>query len=132
MLLEAIRYASPVEIIRGQLNDDLVAGEDPDVVHSHLAGDVGKHLVPIIEFHPEHRIGQGLENGALHLYRIVTLGQVLFVLPGALSRKTAVYPIYALASSTDSLALPSRAARSRERQHQRALFRHCDCVLEVR
>src|SRR5262245_54907931 len=41
--LVAVRDPTSVEVVRGQLDLDLVPREDPDVVHAHLPGDVGQH-----------------------------------------------------------------------------------------
>jgi hypothetical protein len=37
-------------------------------MHSHFAGDVGEQFVAIIEFDPEHGVGQAFSNRALHQY----------------------------------------------------------------
>src|SRR5207342_3593075 len=42
--LVSVRDATPIEVVGRQLDLDLVAGKDPDVVHAHLPGDVGQHL----------------------------------------------------------------------------------------
>src|SRR5574340_245614 len=55
-LLEAIRDPAPAQVVGRQLDDDLVARQDADVVHTHLARDVSEHLVPVIEVYPKHRI----------------------------------------------------------------------------
>jgi len=67
LLLEPVRDATSGQVVGGQLHRDLVAGQDPDAVHSHLARHVGQDLVAIVHLHPEHRVGQRLDHLAFHL-----------------------------------------------------------------
>src|SRR6187397_2522163 len=48
-LLVSIGDATSAEVVRGELHLHLVSGEDADVVHAHLSGDVGQHLVAVLE-----------------------------------------------------------------------------------
>lgn len=64
-LLEAIGDAAAVEVVDRQLHRDTVSGQDLDVVHAHLAGNVGENGVTVLKFHLEHRVGQGFEHRAL-------------------------------------------------------------------
>src|SRR5688572_22317773 len=56
--------ASPREVVRGQLDLDLVARQDLDVVHAHLAGDVREHDLPGGDLHAEHRVRERLQDAA--------------------------------------------------------------------
>jgi hypothetical protein len=49
---------------------DAITWEDSDVVHPHLARDMGQNLVPIFQLYPEHGIWQRLDNPALQDDRI--------------------------------------------------------------
>src|SRR5215212_2658379 len=69
-LPEPVGYAPPVEVIGAELHLDFVARQDPDVVHPHLARDVGQDVVPVVELHPELRVGQRLGYRAFHLYDV--------------------------------------------------------------
>jgi hypothetical protein len=53
-LLVPIRDAPSAEVVRGEFDLNPVAGQDADVVHPHLAADVCKHTVPVVEFDSEH------------------------------------------------------------------------------
>src|SRR3954468_1163000 len=75
--LVAVDDATPGEVVGRQLHDNAVLGEDADVVLAHLAADVGQHLVPVAQFHPEHRIGQGLDDPAFDLDGAVFLRHIL-------------------------------------------------------
>lgn len=55
-LLVPVDDASTGEIVGRQFHHDTVIGQDADVVHAHLAGNMGEHFVPIVEFHPEHGV----------------------------------------------------------------------------
>jgi len=76
-LLVAIDDPAATQVIRTQLDDHAIAWQYPDVVHPHLAADVSQNLVPVVELHPEERVGQGLNYRALNLDGTVFLGHVL-------------------------------------------------------
>ena len=59
------------QVVRRQLDRDLVAGQDADVVHAHLSGDVPEHDMAVFQLHTERGVGEILENLALHLNDIV-------------------------------------------------------------
>ena len=74
--LESVGNTTTGEVVRGELNLNLVAGENADVVHSHLAADVREHLVTVLEFDAEHRVRQRFGDGAFEHDRIfLWLGQ---------------------------------------------------------
>jgi hypothetical protein len=63
-LLVPIGDTTSREIVRSQLNLNPVAGEDSDVVHAHLPGNVRQHFVPVLQFNAEHCVGQRLNDRA--------------------------------------------------------------------
>lgn len=63
--------ATPRQVIRGELYSYLVPGQDADVVHTHLSGDVSQDHMPILELDPESCIRQVLYYFALHLNYVV-------------------------------------------------------------
>src|SRR3979411_1990786 len=81
MLLAAVRHASTLltlvtdpsrdaaslEVVRRQLDEDLVPGDDTNEVHAHLSRDVCQDCVPVLELDLEHRVREGFRYGALHL-----------------------------------------------------------------
>src|SRR6266545_2502770 len=69
--LVPIHHATSREVVWGQLHAHTVPGQDPDVVHPHLPRDVREHLVPVLELHTEHGVGQGLDDRPLDLYDVV-------------------------------------------------------------
>ena len=70
MLFEPVRDASAVQVVDGQLDRYLVSRQDLDVMHTHLAGDMGQYLVAIFELHPKHSVWQRFEDGPLELDNI--------------------------------------------------------------
>src|SRR5271156_3518497 len=58
------------QVVRRQFYRDLVASQDLDVMHSHLARNMSQHLVPVVERHSEHRIGEGFLNRPLYFDRV--------------------------------------------------------------
>lgn len=66
-LLVAVDDASAGQVVRRQLHNDAILGEDTDVVLAHLATDVSENLVSVVELDTEHCIRQGLDNAALNL-----------------------------------------------------------------
>src|SRR5436305_9401480 len=81
-LLVPVRNTTPVEVVGRQLDLHPVARQDADVVAAHLAGDVAEHLVPVVELHSEHRVGERLGDLPLHL-DLVFLRQSRRNLPAA-------------------------------------------------
>jgi hypothetical protein len=81
-LLVPVRDPAPRQVVRRQLHQNPIPGKDPDVVHPHLPRDMGQHLVPVLECHPEHRVGKGLGDRALDLD-----GVLLRQAPGFLDRR---------------------------------------------
>src|ERR1700757_2103559 len=74
LLLVAVHDAAPGQVVGRQLHHHPVLGQDADVVLPHLAADVGKHLVAVLQLNAKHRIGQWLDHAALDLYGAVLLG----------------------------------------------------------
>src|SRR5699024_12578901 len=72
-LLVAINNAPAREVVRAQLHDDSVVGENTDGGHPHLATDMGKNLVSIVELYLAHSVGKGLDYGTLALDDVVML-----------------------------------------------------------
>src|SRR5574338_559829 len=101
------------QVVRAQLHHDPVLGEDPDVVLSHLAGDVREHLVTVGELHPEHRVRECFDDRALDLDDAVLLGHTLSIRRWAALRRVEppmeIGPVLHPRAST-------RAARTRDRR----------------
>ncbi len=77
-LLEPIGNAPAVQIIYRQLNRDLIARQDLDVMHPHLARDMSQDIVPVLELNPKHCVWQRLEYCPLELDNVL-FGQILFL-----------------------------------------------------
>ena len=58
---------STAQVVRGQLQGNLVSLEDTDVVLTHFAGAVGHQPVSIIQSDPETGVGEHFTHYALHL-----------------------------------------------------------------
>ena len=56
-----------IEVVGTQLDLDLVAGEDANVVLPHPTGDGREHGVASVELHPEHRAREGFDDLAFDL-----------------------------------------------------------------
>ncbi len=120
VLLVPVCDASPRPVVGRDLDGDPVTGEDLDVVHPHLPRDVSQHLMPIVEFHAEHRVGQCLVHYAFY-------GDAL-LLCHSLSR--ALGP-YGTASGAAVRAGGLRPATLHERQDVHTVARDRNRVLEV-
>src|SRR5919204_3646583 len=55
------------QVVRRHLHRHLVARQDADVVHPHLAGDEGVDRVAVFQLHAEGGVRQVLQHLALHL-----------------------------------------------------------------
>ena len=53
------------QIVGAHLAFHAIARQNLDVVHTHLAGDVGHDGVPILELDTEARVGKRFQNGAV-------------------------------------------------------------------
>ena len=53
------------QVVGAHLAFHAIARQNLDVVHTHLAGDVGHDSVPILELDTEARIGERLQDGAV-------------------------------------------------------------------
>jgi len=49
----------------------LVAGENADVMHPHLPGDVRKNLVSVLQLNSKHRVGQWLDYVPFNEDRVI-------------------------------------------------------------
>src|SRR5215204_5696281 len=71
--------AAAREIVRGELDLDLVAREDADVVLAHLPRDRREDIVPALDLDSEHRARQGLDDLALDLDLLFLCGHDSFM-----------------------------------------------------
>ena len=62
--------ARATQIIGRKLHCHLVARQDPDVVHPHLAGYETQDDVAVFQFDPEGGVGEVLDDLALHFNQI--------------------------------------------------------------
>src|SRR5690242_9232308 len=60
--------STAVQVIGAELDFALVAGEDPNVVLSHLPGDGREHgVATLVQLHPEHRARERFDDLAFNL-----------------------------------------------------------------
>jgi hypothetical protein len=64
-LLLPVCNPPPGQIVRGELHSYAIAGENPDVEFAHFPGDVSKNDVSVVEFDPEHGVGQRFDDRTL-------------------------------------------------------------------
>ena len=72
-LLVTVDDAAARQIVRRELDGDAITGEDADEILAHLAGDMGEHLMLVIELDPKHGVGQRLDDRAHYLDRVFLL-----------------------------------------------------------
>src|SRR5262252_3926801 len=65
--LRAEHDAPAREVVRRELDRDLVPGEDADVMHTHLARDMTQNDVSVLQLDAEGRVGERLHDLPLHL-----------------------------------------------------------------
>ena len=70
LLLVPVRDATSGEVVGGEFHLHLVAGENADVVHAHLSGDVGQDFVPVVERDLEHGDRKRFEDLAFQHDRV--------------------------------------------------------------
>ena len=69
--------ASAGQVIRSELHHHAVLREDPDVVLTHLARNMGEDLVTVDQLNAERSVRQSLDDRALHLDDTVLLRHIL-------------------------------------------------------
>src|SRR5262252_2972727 len=67
ILLIAIHDPAATQVVRRHLDRHLVARQDLDEVHPHLARDVGEQPVTVLQLHAERRVRERFDHGALDL-----------------------------------------------------------------
>ena len=70
LLLVPISDPTTSQVVRCQLNLDAITGENTDVMHPHLSGDVGQHFVAVFEFDAEHGVRQRLGDRSFQNDRV--------------------------------------------------------------
>ena len=70
VLFVSVRDATSGEVVWGEFHLHLVAGENTDVVHPHLSGDVRQDCVAVFELDLEHCVRQRFEDLAFQHDRI--------------------------------------------------------------
>jgi len=70
LLLVAIRDATALQVVGRELNLNAITGKDADVMHAHLAGNVGQHFVPVFELDSEHGVRKWLDHRPLEDDRV--------------------------------------------------------------
>ena len=68
--LESVGDTTTGEVVGGELNLNLVAGQNSDVMHTHLPRDMREYLMTVFQLDAKHRVGQGFGDGALEHNRI--------------------------------------------------------------
>src|SRR5699024_3006595 len=63
----AVGDAALGQVIRRDLHGNGVTTQDADVVLAHLAGDVSRYDMPVLQFDAESGVGQCLDDRAFHL-----------------------------------------------------------------
>ena len=66
------------EVIGAELDLDLVAGENADVVLPHLSRDGREHSVASVELHPKHRARERFDDLAFNLDLLFLSRQIPF------------------------------------------------------
>ncbi len=87
-LLVSVGDPTSGEVVRGKFNLDFVARKDPDVMHAHLSGYVGQHLVAVFEFDAKHCVGKWLDDHALQQNCIFLRLRQRILLGSGLVRRT--------------------------------------------
>src|SRR5215471_6181117 len=62
---------SPGQVLRREFHRDLISGKNADEVLTNSAGDVREHLMFVLQFHPEHGIGQRLNHRRHNFYSVL-------------------------------------------------------------
>src|ERR1051325_7348350 len=66
-LLVPVNDPAARQVVGGHLHRDLVARQDLDEVHPHLARDVGQQPMAVLQLHAKRRVRERLDHGAFDL-----------------------------------------------------------------
>ena len=66
-LLVAVRNTATAQVIRGQFHGDLVAGQNFNKMHTHLARDVTEDFVTVFEHYAKGSVRKALLNHTVNL-----------------------------------------------------------------
>ena len=66
----AENYASLRQIVGRDLHAHPIAGNNPDEVFAHLAGDMSEHNMSVGQFQPEHRARQDIDHNSFSNNRL--------------------------------------------------------------
>jgi hypothetical protein len=58
LVSEAVSDSALGQVVGGEFDFDAIARENFDVIAADFAGDVSKHVEPVIEVNPKHGVGQ--------------------------------------------------------------------------
>jgi len=78
-LFVAVDDAAAGQVVRRELHNHAVLREDPDVVLTHLARNVGENLVTVGQLNTKHRVRKGFDYRTLDLDDTVFVGHSLIV-----------------------------------------------------
>ena len=70
-LLISPGYPAACKVVWRKLQPYLVAGQDADKVHSHLAGNVRQHFVVVFKSYLEHRVRQRFQHSSCYFYAVL-------------------------------------------------------------
>src|SRR5690606_22190325 len=60
-------------VVWSEFHLDAVAGQDADVMHAHLSGDVGQHLVAVLQFDAEPGVRERFDDRSFENDRVFLL-----------------------------------------------------------
>ena len=111
LLPKPVHDSAPCQVIRTQLDRNPVAGEDANEVFAHASRNMGQGLVLIFKLHPEHGIGQDLDDHCHHFNCIFLRQTNLLVLLVA-----AYAPLSILLQNSRIVTFPRNGQPSRSSQ----------------
>jgi hypothetical protein len=59
------------QVVGGEFDFDAISGENFDVVAADFAGDVSKHVEPVVEVNPKHGVGERVCDCPFHFNQIL-------------------------------------------------------------
>src|SRR5580658_609271 len=129
VLLVTVNDSAPRQIVRRKLDRHAISRQNTNKVFAHLPGNMGQHLVLVLQLHAKHRVRQRLDHGGHDFDGVLfpALARFLVFLLWPWS--------HALLCSTPAnlCFLPNRPCRFfGPRQNPRPVLRDRHRVLEVR
>jgi len=121
--LLSVNYPAPGQVIRGEFELNPIPGQDLNVMHPHPPRNMRQDPVSVIQFHPEHGVGEGFHYFAFNFdqlfFRHLTFDLESFDLPDLGNGRIVAFSPHALRTIGPSAVAATVCSKWAERLRSR-------------